>query len=49
MGGRVKLMNDTGILKEMLVSDAQVPLQQEGLKRPSVQLTVLPSEIRATA
>ena len=39
MGGRVKPMNDTEILKEMIVSDAQVPLQQEGLRRPSVQLT----------
>ncbi len=39
MGGRIKPMNDTEILKEMLVSDAQVPLQQEGLRRTSVQLT----------
>ena len=39
MGGRIKPMNDTEILKEMIISDAQVPLQQEGLRRPSVQLT----------
>ena len=30
MGGRIKPMNDTEILKEMIISDAQVPLQQQG-------------------
>ena len=32
-------MNDIEILREMLVSDAQVPLQQEEGRPPSVQLT----------
>ena len=31
-------MNDIEILKEMLISDAQVPLQQEGEGPPSVEL-----------
>ena len=39
MGGRIKPMNDTEILKEMIISDAQVPLQQEGDRTPSVELT----------
>ena len=32
-------MNDIEILKEMLICDAQVPLQQEGDRPPSVELT----------
>lgn len=39
MGGRGRLLNDIEILREMFVFSAQVPLQQETGKRPSVQLT----------
>ncbi len=38
MGGRVRLVNDIEILREMLNPDAQVTLQS-GQGRPSVQLT----------